>query len=113
MPGKPFQSKLEPYFDLILEARRNRQTWVAIVQLLADHEITITRPAIYAFLKRRMKRRYSFGMAPAQSRPMADSPPDIQEPDADLPKLTSSESESALSRLTSPVPVKGPLWKQT
>jgi hypothetical protein len=44
---------------------------------------------------------------------MADSPPDIQEPDADLPKLTSSESESALSRLTSPVPVKGPLWKQT
>jgi hypothetical protein len=35
MRGKSFQSKLEPHFDLIREARRKRQTWQAIVELLA------------------------------------------------------------------------------
>jgi hypothetical protein len=64
MRGKPFQSKLEPHYDLIRDARRKRQTWQAIVELLAIQGITTSRPAVYAFMKRRAKRRYAFGMAP-------------------------------------------------
>jgi len=64
MRGKPFQSKLEPHYDLIREARRNRQTWQAIVELLATKGITTSRPAVYSFMKRRRKRRYAFGMEP-------------------------------------------------
>jgi len=40
MPGKSFQSKLEPHFDFILEARRKRQTLEDIAQALTVHGIT-------------------------------------------------------------------------
>jgi hypothetical protein len=64
MGGKPFQSKLEPHYDLIREARRCRQTWQAIVEVLATKGITTSRPAVYSFMKRKRKRRYAFGMEP-------------------------------------------------
>jgi hypothetical protein len=66
--GKPFQSKLEPHFDFILESRRKRQTWEAIARLLDERGITTTKQAIHAFMKRRLKRRYALGMAPAAER---------------------------------------------
>jgi hypothetical protein len=65
MPGKPFQSKLEPHFDFILEARRKRQTWQAIAQELADKGTAATPQAVHGFMKRRLKRRYPLGMDPA------------------------------------------------
>jgi len=64
MGGKPFQSKLEPHYDSIREARRNRQTWQAIVEMLAAKGVTTSRPAVYSFMKRKRKRRYAFGMEP-------------------------------------------------
>ena len=76
MRGKPFQSKLEPHYDLIREARRKRQTWQAIVELLAAKGITTSRPAVYSFMKRRRKRRYAFGMEPDEPLlPALTSPP--------------------------------------
>ena len=62
MSGKPFQSQLEPHYELIREARRNRQTWQTIVELLAGKGITTSRPAVYSFMKRRRKRRYILGV---------------------------------------------------
>jgi len=73
MGGKPFQSKLETHYDLIREARRKRQTWQAIVELLATMGVTTSRPAVYSFMKRRLKRRYPLGMAPDERRPPAAS----------------------------------------
>ena len=103
MPGKSFQSKLEPHFDLILEARRKRQTWEAIVQLLATHGITTTRPAVYSFMKRRLKRRYPLGMAPDEPR-LATAPPSrATAPTPELPNLPESlppESEFGPDPLT-------------
>jgi hypothetical protein len=101
MPGKSFQSKLEPHFDLILEARRKRQTWEAIVQLLATHGITTTRPAVYSFMKRRLKRRYPLGMAPAEVRPVPVTPrPEISQPE--MPQLTEPQSDFGTDPLTLP-----------
>lgn len=65
MRGKPFQSKLEPHFDFIVEARRKRQTWQAIAQELAGKGVATTPQAVHGFIKRRLKRRYALGMAPA------------------------------------------------
>jgi DNA-binding transcriptional MocR family regulator len=90
MRGKPFQSKLEPHFDLIREARRKRQTWQAIVQLLAAQGITTSRPAVYSFMKRRLKRRYPLGMAPDEPSPAMAPPNRAQEPEAELPNLSES-----------------------
>jgi hypothetical protein len=65
MRGKPFQSKLEPHFDFIVEARRKRQTWQAIARELAGKGTATTPQAVHGFIKRRLKRRYPLGMAPA------------------------------------------------
>ena len=104
--GKPFQSKLEPHFDFILEARRKRQTWEAIARLLAEQGITTTKQAIHAFTKRRLKRRYALGMAPA-AEPVSHptSKPVISE----LPVLTESlppASEFASDPLTTSIKVR-------
>ena len=72
--GKPFQSKLEPHFDFILEARRKRQTWESIARLLAEQGTTTTKQAVHAFIKRRLKRRYPLGMAPAAEQVIHPTP---------------------------------------
>jgi hypothetical protein len=79
MRGKPFQSKLEPHFDFIVDARRKRQTWQAIAQALAGKGIAATPQAVHSFVKRRLRRRYALGMAPA-TRP-------IPEPKTSSPEL--------------------------
>ena len=105
MPGKSFQSKLEPHFDLILEARRKRQTWDAIVQLLATHGIITTRPAVYSFMKRRLKRRYPLGMAPMETRSATVTPPRPESPRPEMPQLTEPQSDFVTDPLT--LPLKG------
>jgi hypothetical protein len=102
MPGKSFQSILEPHFDFILEARRKRQTWEAIARLLAAQGVTTTKQAVHAFVKRRLKRRYPLGMAPAAERVYPMSKQALPE----LPELTESPppaSEFASDPLTAPI----------
>ncbi len=103
MPGKPFQSKLEPHFDFILEARRKRQTWETIAEHLATHATNTTPQAVHAFVKRRLKRRYPLGMAPAELTPPPVTRRRLEKPPADLPDLTESlppESEFGPDPLT-------------
>jgi len=88
MPGKPFQSKLEPHFDFILEARRKRQTWQAIAQQLTTQGTATTPQAVHAFVKRRLKRRYPLGMAPAETRQAAATRLRAEKPPAEIPDLT-------------------------
>jgi len=90
MPGKPFQSKLEPHFDFILEARRKRQTWEAIAQQLAAQGTTTTPQAVHAFTKRRLKRRYPLGMAPAEQMPRPVTRRSAEKPSPKMPELTES-----------------------
>jgi len=107
MPGKPYHSKLEPHFDLIREARLKHQTWETIVQLLATKGITTTRPAVYSFLKRRLKCRYAFGMAPEPPPSVKNgNQPKVEQATSELPELTESPppaSEFASDPLTKPI----------
>ena len=100
MPGKPFRSKLEPHFDFILEARRKRQTWEAITQQLSTQGTATTPQAVHAFVKRRLKRRYPLGMAPApeMKRPVANTLPAAGVPD--LTELLPPPSEFGPDPLT-------------
>jgi hypothetical protein len=90
MSGKPFQSKLEPHFDFILEARRKRQTWEAIAQQLAAQGTTTTPQAVHAFVKRRLKRRYALGMAPAELTPRPVTRRRLEKHLPEMPDLTES-----------------------
>ena len=90
MPGKSFQSKLEPHFDFILEARRKRQTLQDIAQALTVRGITTTKQAVHAFIKRRFKRRYPLGVVPDKPKPAGASPTRPEKPPAEMPDLTES-----------------------
>ena len=113
MPGIPFQSKLEPHFDFILELRRKRLTWQAIADELAGKGVAVTPQAIYGFTKRRLKRRYPLGMAPAASMPVFETNSKPSRPE--LPKLTElppPPSEGEPDPLTLPPITKKPKWNQ-
>jgi len=114
MNGKPFQSKLEPHFDFILEARRKRQTWESIAQQLATHGITTTKQGVHIFLKRRLKRRYPLGAAPAElpATPVSRRP--VEKPLSETPEFTESlppPSDFTADALTlPPMGKKKPMW---
>lgn len=113
MSGIPFQSKLEPHFDFILELRRKRLTWQAIAQELAGKGVAITPQAIYGFIKRRLRRRYPLGMAPAASMPVTET--QVRPSSPKSPKLTElppPPSEGAPDPLTLPPITKKPKWNQ-
>jgi hypothetical protein len=101
--GKPFQSKLEPHFDFILEARRKRQTWEAIARLLAEQGITTTKQAIHAFMKRRLKRRYALGMAPASERVIHSTPKSAPAESSEFSEFPPITSEHGSDPLTEPI----------
>ncbi len=110
MSGKPFQSKLEPHYELIREARRKRQTWQAIVKLLATRRFTTSRPAVYSFMKRRRKRRYAFGMEPDEpvlpTVTAAPAHPKAPPKNQDLSELPAHTSEFEPDPLSLPPKVK-------
>jgi hypothetical protein len=105
MRGKPFQSKLESHFDFILEARRKRQTWQAIAHDLAGKGIATTPQGVHAFTKRRLKRRYPLGMAPA-AMPIHEPKPQLPESPEFSESLT-PPSEFGPDPLTLPLKGKG------
>src|ERR1700676_5281973 len=52
----PVQSKLEPYFDLIVAARRRRKTWAQIAELIKERGTSISRQRLAILFKTRKKR---------------------------------------------------------
>lgn len=55
MPGRPFQSCLEPHFSKIRDWRLQRQTWQQIAEALHDeHGVTVDYSAVCKFFKRRL-----------------------------------------------------------
>ena len=62
MPGKPFQSKLNPHLDEIRAARRGRKTWQEIADAItARHGIKTNASSVYEFARRRANRPAPFG----------------------------------------------------
>jgi hypothetical protein len=62
--GKPFQSKLEPHFDLIRQARQARKTWAQVAELIKARGVECTPQGVFSFFKAKRKRRYALGMEP-------------------------------------------------
>jgi hypothetical protein len=92
MPGKPFQSKLTPHFDLIRQMRRERHSWQEIVEYLRTLGVTTNKGNVCTFFVRHRVRPHPLGMEsgsdlPAPSRRKRDQPP---EPPLEMPELTDS-----------------------
>src|SRR5208283_1740479 len=56
MPGRPFQSKLEPHLDFIRECRRKRWSYGRIAQAIGEQfGMKVSPNAIFSFVKVRSK----------------------------------------------------------
>ena len=69
MPGKPFRSKIEPFYDLIVQARRNRMTWEEIAETIRQKGTACTRQAVQDYFKRHKTLRHPMGMEPQPEAP--------------------------------------------
>ena len=56
MPGRPFQSSLEPHLETIRALRLKRRTWRQVAETLkTEHGLEIDPAAVYKFFKRRVR----------------------------------------------------------
>lgn len=67
MPGKPFQSKLEPFYAFIRECRTKRWSYARIAEAITrDHGMSVSANAVFSFVKVRAKGRKLYTL-PGQS----------------------------------------------
>ncbi len=58
MPGKPFQSKLEPFYEFIREGRSKRWSYQKIAEVITQEKgLPVSANAVFSFVKVRAKRR--------------------------------------------------------
>jgi hypothetical protein len=70
--GKPFQSKLQPFADLIRDWRRRRKSYRFIAQMLRDeHGVVIDHTSIWSYVKVRSRLRpvYTMTENPVRQHP--------------------------------------------
>jgi len=61
MPGKPYQSKLQPFYDFIRECRAKRWSYAQIAHALgAEHGLKVSANTVFSFVKVRTKGRRQF-----------------------------------------------------
>jgi hypothetical protein len=92
MPGKPFQSKLEPFYSFIRECRLKRWSYARIATAITrDHGMSVSANAVFSFVKVRAKGRKLYTL-PVPTGPGLSRPE--QHPDApvsgDLERLADS-----------------------
>ena len=71
MPGKPYQSKLEPFHDFIRTCREKRWSYSQIAAAItAEHGIKVSANTVFSFVKVRSVRRKVFAL-PKKPQPPA------------------------------------------
>jgi hypothetical protein len=58
MPGKPFQSKLEPFYGFIRDCRAKRWSYARIAEAITrEHTMSVSANAVFSFVKVRARGR--------------------------------------------------------
>jgi hypothetical protein len=61
--GNPYQSKLEPFTDLIRDWRRRRKSYRLIAQMLRDeHGVVVDHTSVWSYVKVRSRSRPVYAM---------------------------------------------------
>ena len=74
--GNPYQSKLEPFADLIRDLRRRRKSYRRIAQILRDeHGVVTDHTSIWSYVKVRSRSRPVYTMTgnEVQQRPTSSA----------------------------------------
>ncbi len=74
--GNPYQSKLEPFADLIRDLRRRRKSYRLIAQMLRDeHGVVTDHTTIWSYVKVRSRSRSVYTISEDAPRPRASTDP--------------------------------------
>ncbi len=94
MPGRPFQSKLEPHLDFIRECRRKRWSYNRIAQAIyGQFGMKVTPNTVFSFVKVRSKPLRMYELHSSKPPPLETNPADgFFEPAPAQPK---SKNESS------------------
>jgi hypothetical protein len=80
MPGKPFQSKLEPFTDFIRGYRAKRWSYTRIAEALKrEHGISAAPSTIFSFVKVRAKGRRLYALPPRHGTNQKTASSELQE----------------------------------
>jgi hypothetical protein len=70
MPGKPFQSKLERFYEFIREGRSKRWSYQKIAEVITHEKgLPVSANAVFSFVKVRAKRRRLYALPPLETPP--------------------------------------------
>ena len=76
MPGRPFQSKLEPHLDFIRECRRKRWSYGRIAQAIhAQFGMKVAANTVFSFVKVRSKPLRMYELPSSQTQPVKNQQP--------------------------------------
>lgn len=85
MPGKPYQSKLEPYYELIRSMRLARKTWLEIAEEITRQGCKTAPDGVHHYFKRRIVRKNPLGFPEeTPSKPVPVAPPPVVESNRDV-----------------------------
>ena len=99
MPGKPFQSKLEPFVETIQVMRRQRKTWQSIADHLTKLGCSTAPGSLYNFFKRWKRRPYALGMEPEGYGQLSGGPVSLSAETINPPVVTVSPVETVTEEL--------------
>lgn len=72
MPGKPFQSKLEPFHEFIREGRAKRWSYKKIAETLTREKgLPISANAVFSYVKVRAKKRRLYALPLLETSPFS------------------------------------------
>ena len=75
MPGRPFQSKLEPHLDFIRECRRKRWSYGRIARTIHEQfGMKVSPNAVFSFVKVRSKPLRMYELPSTQTQPIENKP---------------------------------------
>lgn len=75
MPGRPFQSKLEPHLDFIRDCRKKRWSYRRIAQAIGEQfGMKVSPNAIFSFVKVRSKPLRMYELVSTHSQPIETKP---------------------------------------
>ena len=97
MPGKPYQSKLEPHYEFIRECRTKRWSYARIAAALgAEHGLKVTGNSVFSFVKVRAKGRKLYTL-PQRSKAGPTVSPEVSKEAAEFFKTDTPENHEHTS----------------
>ena len=100
MPGRPYQSKLEPLYEFVRECRAKRWSYARIAAAIAkEHGLKVSPNTVFSFVKVRAKGRKQYALPQRATKESSVSPEVLRKADAFFKPEPNNDHEPKPKRL--------------